>query len=36
MKITKAVMTTDGLNVKLAVPFAKVNKETRTVSGFAT
>ena len=36
MNISKAVMTTDGDTVKITVPFAKVNKETRTVSGFAT
>ena len=36
MEINKAVMTLDGNNLKLSVPFAKVDAERRTVSGFAT
>ena len=36
MNIEKAQWSTDGQNIHLAVPFTKVNRETRTVSGFAT
>lgn len=36
MKITKANWSADGSRLTLSVPFAKVNQETRTVSGFAT
>jgi hypothetical protein len=36
MEINKAVMTLDGNSLKLSVPFAKVDAERRTVSGFAT
>jgi len=36
MNVNKAVMTTDGSAIRFSVPFSKVNKENRTVSGFAT
>ena len=36
MNIEKAQWSSDGQNIHLAVPFTKVNKENRTVSGFAT
>lgn len=36
MEITKAVMTTDGPQLRMSVPIAKVDKENRVVSGFAT
>ena len=36
MTIHKAHFSTDGDNVRLAMPFAKVDKERRIVSGFAT
>jgi hypothetical protein len=36
MNIEKAHWSSQGDNVYLSVPFAKVNKEKRTVSGFAT
>jgi len=36
MNIEKAKWSTDGQNIHLAVPFTKVNRENRTVSGFAT
>lgn len=36
MEINKAVMTLDGNDLKLSVPFAKVDAARRTVSGFAT
>lgn len=36
MNVNKAVMTTDGSSIRFSVPFSKVNKENRTVSGFAT
>jgi hypothetical protein len=36
MEITKAVMTLHGNDLKLSVPFAKVDESRRTVSGFAT
>jgi len=36
MNIEKAQGSSNGDNVYLSVPFAKVNKEKRTVSGFAT
>jgi len=36
MNIEKAHWSSNGDNVYLSVPFAKVNKEKRTVSGFAT
>jgi hypothetical protein len=36
MNIEKAQWSSQGDNVYLSVPFAKVNKEKRTVSGFAT
>lgn len=36
MNIEKAQWSTDGQNIHLAVPFSKVNRENRTVSGFAT
>ena len=36
MNIEKAQWSTDGQNIHLAVPFTKVNRENRTVSGFAT
>ena len=36
MNIEKAQLSTDGQNIHLAVPFTKVYRESRTVSGFAT
>ena len=36
MNIEKSQWSTDGQNIHLSVPFTKVNRETRTVSGFAT
>ncbi len=36
MTIQKAHFSTDGDNVRLGMPFAKVDKERRIVSGFAT
>ena len=36
MNIEKAQWSSDGQNIHLAVPFTKVNRENRTVSGFAT
>ncbi len=36
MNINKAVMTTNGPNIKFAVPFTKVDELRRVVSGFAT
>lgn len=36
MEIRKSNWITDGDNLSLAVPFVKVDKERRTVSGFAT
>jgi hypothetical protein len=36
MTITKATWATDGDNLSFAVPFSKVDKERRIVSGFAT
>jgi hypothetical protein len=36
MNINKAHWTTEGTNVRLSMPFAKVDEERRTVSGFAT
>ena len=36
MNLEKAQWSTDGQNIHLAVPFTKVNRENRTVSGFAT
>jgi hypothetical protein len=36
MTIQKAHFSTDGDNVNLSMPFAKVDKERRVVSGFAT
>ena len=36
MNISKAQWTTEGDNVRLSMPFAKVDVERRTVSGFAT
>jgi hypothetical protein len=36
MNIEKAQWSTDGQNIHLSVPFTKVNRENRTVSGFAT
>lgn len=36
MEITKAVMNSDGPNLTFSVPFAKIDAEARTVSGFAT
>jgi hypothetical protein len=36
MNIEKAQWSTNGQNIHLAVPFTKVNRENRTVSGFAT
>ena len=36
MNIEKAVWSTSGDNLHLSVPFTKVNRENRTVSGFAT
>lgn len=36
MELRKSYWTTDGDSIKLDVPFAKVDKKKRTVSGFAT
>jgi len=36
MTISKATWATDGDNLRFAVPFSKVDKERRIVSGFAT
>ena len=36
MNIEKSYWSSDGNNLHLSVPFTKVNKENRTVSGFAT
>lgn len=36
MTISKAQFDTDGENVRLSMPFSKVDKERRIVSGFAT
>ncbi len=36
MNIEKSQWSTNGQNIHLSVPFTKVNRETRTVSGFAT
>lgn len=36
MEIKKANWTTSGNNLKISVPFSKVDKSKRTVSGFAT
>lgn len=36
MTISKAQLITDGDNVRLSMPFSKVDKERRIVSGFAT
>ena len=36
MNIEKSYWSTDGENLHLSVPFTKVNRENRTVSGFAT
>ena len=36
MTISKAHWNTEGENVRLSMPFSKVDKERRTVSGFAT
>jgi hypothetical protein len=36
MELRKSNWVTDGDNISLAVPFVKVDKERRTVSGFAT
>ena len=36
MKITKANWSADGSRLTMTVPFAKVDQESRTVSGFAT
>jgi len=36
MNINKAHWSTDGTNVRLSMPFAKVDEERRIVSGFAT
>jgi hypothetical protein len=36
MNIEKAQWSSDGQNIHLSVPFTKVNRENRTVSGFAT
>jgi len=36
MNIEKSHWSTDGENLHLSVPFTKVNRENRTVSGFAT
>lgn len=35
-KMLKAALTVDGLDLHLSMPFAKVDKENRLVSGFAT
>jgi hypothetical protein len=36
MTISKAHWNTEGENVRLSLPFAKVDKERRIVSGFAS
>jgi len=36
MTISKAHWNTEGENIRLSMPFSKVDKERRTVSGFAT
>jgi len=36
MNIEKSLWVSDGDNIALSVPFTKVNRERRTVSGFAT
>ena len=36
MNIEKSLWASDGENIALSVPFTKVNREKRTVSGFAT
>ena len=36
MNIEKSYWSSNGENLHLSVPFTKVNKEKRTVSGFAT
>jgi len=36
MSIEKSLWSSDGNNISLSVPFTKVNREKRTVSGFAT
>jgi len=36
MRVNKASLSTQGSHLNIAVPFAKVDKENRTVSGFAT
>ena len=36
MNIEKSLWSSDGENISLSVPFTKVNREKRTVSGFAT
>ena len=36
MNIEKSIWFSEGDNIALAVPFTKVNREKRTVSGFAT
>ena len=36
MNITKSSLTVDGNSVHMSMPFAKVDQEKRTVSGYAT
>ena len=36
MNIEKGLWSSNGDNLHLSVPFTKVNRENRTVSGFAT
>ena len=36
MNITKAHWDSDGENLRLSMPFSKVDKERRLVSGFAS
>ena len=36
MNIEKSLWSSHGDNINLSVPFTKVNREKRTVSGFAT
>ena len=36
MNIEKSLWTSHGNDINLSVPFTKVNREKRTVSGFAT
>ncbi len=36
MNIEKSLWSSNGDNINLSVPFTKVNREKRTVSGFAT